>query len=218
VKKQELNFRNDEVTIFSIDHIREERDSDKLIWLFLHQKSTFMRKLANEELNRLNVEEFKKSPKTPVIVVLDNIRSLNNIGSAFRTSDAFRIEAVYLCGITAKPPHRDIQKTALGATESVRWEYFESTIDALNKLKENRFEVLAVEQADDSVELQDKNYVKEGSYAFIFGNEVKGVLEEAVQLADTVLEIPQYGTKHSLNVSVSIGVVLWDYWFKISKM
>ena len=177
-----------------------------------------MRKLLNEELNRLNVDEFKKAPKTPVVIVLDNIRSLNNIGSAFRTSDAFRVTAVYLCGITAKPPHRDIQKTALGATESVHWEYFNSTMDAVKKLQQNRYKILAVEQADKSVGLQDFSYDSVENYAFIFGNEVKGVEENVVQESDDVIEIPQFGTKHSLNISVSIGVVMWDYYLKTKKI
>ncbi len=173
-----------------------------------------MRKLLNEELNRLDLEGYKSAPKTPVVVVLDNVRSLNNIGSAFRTSDAFRVEAVYLCGITAVPPHRDIQKTALGATESVEWKYFKTTHEAVIELKSRSFRIVAVEQADKSVNLQDFNIASGQGYAFVFGNEVKGVEDEIVRLAEEVVEIPQFGTKHSLNISVSIGIVLWDYLLK----
>ena len=177
-----------------------------------------MRKLLNEELNRLDVEGYKSAPKNPVVVVLDNIRSLNNIGSAFRTSDAFRIEAVYLCGITAVPPHRDIQKTALGATESVDWKYFKTTEEAVAELKKRSFHVVSVEQADKSIDLQNFNIDTKSKYAFIFGNEVKGVDEEVVMLSDDVVEIPQFGTKHSLNISVSVGIVLWNYFLKNNKL
>ncbi len=177
-----------------------------------------MRKLLNEELNRLDVDGFKAATKNPVVVVLDNIRSLNNIGSAFRTSDAFRVEAVFLCGITATPPHRDIQKTALGATESVEWEYFNTTQEALRELKRRSFRVVAVEQADKSIELQDFAVNPKEKYAFVFGNEVKGVDDEVVRASDAVVEIPQYGTKHSLNISVTVGIVLWDFILKINKI
>jgi len=153
-----------------------------------------------------------------MVVVLDNVRSLNNIGSAFRTSDAFRVEAVYLCGITAVPPHRDIQKTALGATESVEWKYFESTEEAVMELKSRSFRIIAVEQADKSIDLNEFKIISDQKYAFIFGNEVKGVDDEIVRLADDVVEIPQFGTKHSLNISVSIGIVLWDYLLKNSTL
>lgn len=177
-----------------------------------------MRKLSNDELNRLEVEDFKKAQKNPVVVVLDNIRSLNNIGSAFRTADAFLVEAVYLCGITACPPHRDIHKTALGATESVYWKYFETTEEAVNQLHLEHYKVVAVEQADESHELHRFNYEAKQKYAFVFGNEVKGVQNRVIQDVDAVVEIPQFGTKHSLNISVSVGIVMWDYWFKISKL
>lgn len=173
-----------------------------------------MRKLLNEELNRLSIEDFKNSKKIPVVLVLDNIRSLNNVGSAFRTADAFRIEKVVLCGITAKPPHREIRKTALGATESVNWQYYSSTIDAVQMLRHENYKIFTVEQADLSIPLNNQIYEKEEKYAFIFGNEVKGVMDEIVEISDKVLEIPQFGTKHSLNISVSIGVVLWDYYLK----
>ena len=177
-----------------------------------------MRKLLNEELGRLDIESFKKAPKFPVVVVLDNVRSLNNVGSAFRTSDAFRVEAVFLCGITARPPHREIQKTALGATESVRWKYFGSTDQAVGFLRADGYQTIAVEQADESTSLNDFRIDKEKKYALIFGNEVKGVADNIVKNANIVLEIPQFGTKHSLNISVSIGVVLWDLWVKMQKI
>lgn len=170
-----------------------------------------MRKLANEELNRLSIEDFKKASKIPVVVILDNIRSLNNIGSVFRTSDAFLIQKIYLCGITAKPPHKDIHKTALGATESVDWEYAASTMDVIFELKAKGVCCVAVEQADQSVMLDDFKFDAD-SYALVFGNEVMGVDTEVVASCDQVVEIPQAGTKHSLNISVSAGVVLWDFY------
>ncbi len=169
-----------------------------------------MRKLKNEELDRLNVEEFKSANKIPVILILDDIRSMHNVGSAFRTADAFRIEKIYLCGITAQPPHREINKSALGATESVNWEYRESVVDLVKELKKD-YLIAAVEQVDKSVRL-DQFQPEEGKkYALVFGNEVFGVNDEVVDQSDLCLEIPQFGTKHSLNVSVSIGVVLWDF-------
>ena len=174
-----------------------------------------MRKLKNEELNRLNVEEFKKVEKTPIIIVLDNIRSLNNIGSVFRTADAFLIEKVYLCGITATPPHKDIRKTALGATESVSWEYKKSTVELIKELAQQNMDIIAVEQADKSVMLNDFVPNTTKKQVLVFGNEVKGVQDEVVSLSDVVLEIPQFGTKHSLNISVSTGVVVWDLWSKL---
>ena len=186
--------------------------------VLLREYTIVMRKLSNEELNRLDVEGFKSAPKNPVVVVLDNIRSLNNIGSVFRTSDAFRIEAVYLCGITAVPPHRDIHKTALGATESVDWKYFNTTAEAMAELKNRSFHVVAVEQADKSVDLQKFNIIPESNYAFVFGNEVKGVDDEIVRLSDDVVEIPQFGTKHSLNISVSVGIILWNYFLKSNAL
>ncbi len=173
-----------------------------------------MRKLKNEELPRLTVEEFHQAEKLPAIVILDNIRSMNNVGSAFRSSDAFLVEEIHLCGITAKPPHREIHKTALGATETVKWEYFESTMEAVEKCKRAGYKVLAIEQADNSLFLNEFTPDKGEKYAFIFGNEVFGVEDKVVESADGVLEIPQFGTKHSLNISVSIGIVLWDYQVK----
>ncbi len=175
-----------------------------------------MRKLKNEELDRLDVDGFKQAQKTPVVIVLDNIRSLNNIGSVFRTADAFLIEKIYLCGITATPPHKDIRKTALGATESVDWEYRESTLQLVEKLKSDGYTVLAIEQAENAQMLHQFNIQSPKKYALIFGNEVKGVDQQVVNACDGVLEIPQFGTKHSLNISVSVGVVVWDFWSKFS--
>jgi len=174
-----------------------------------------MRKLKNSELNRLNVDQFKASDKIPLIVILDNIRSLNNIGSVFRTSDAFLIKKIYLCGITAKPPHKEIHKTALGATESVDWEYVENTEDLIVELQEEKVTVLAIEQAEKSTPLEEFMPVSGESYAVILGNEVKGVSQNAVDLSDYCIEIPQFGTKHSLNISVSCGIVLWDIFSKM---
>lgn len=173
------------------------------------------RKLKNSELVRINSDEFKTSKKTPLIIILDNIRSLNNIGSVFRTADAFLIEKIYLCGITAKPPHKDIHKTALGATDSVEWEYVENTIDLINRLKSEGVKVASIEQAEDSISLEDYQTHPNSSYAIVFGNEVKGVSQEVVSMSDAVIEIPQYGTKHSLNISVSCGVVVWDLFLKL---
>ena len=173
-----------------------------------------MRKLANEELGRISVDEFKSSDKTPIVIVLDNIRSLNNIGSVFRTADAFRLEKIYLCGITAQPPHRDIHKTALGATDSVEWVYYDDTQKAIEELKSDGYQVTAVEQADQSTKL-DRYNPASGKVALIFGNEVFGVKEEVIKRSDLCVEIPQLGTKHSLNISVSVGIVVWDLWSKM---
>jgi len=175
------------------------------------------RKLKNKELIRKNTEDFKASKKTPLIIILDNIRSLNNIGSVFRTADAFLIQKIYLCGITAKPPHKDIHKTALGATDSVDWEYVENTIDLVEKLKSENVQVLSIEQAEDSVSLDKFKTSEDATYAIIFGNEVKGVQQEVVSASDSVIEIPQFGTKHSLNISVSCGVVVWDLFVKLGS-
>jgi tRNA G18 (ribose-2'-O)-methylase SpoU len=173
------------------------------------------RKLKNSELERVNTEEFKASEKTPIIIILDNIRSLNNIGSVFRTADAFLIEKMYLCGITATPPHKDIQKTALGSTDSVAWEYAENTLDLIKKLKSEGVSILSIEQAENAKMLQDVRLDKNKTHAIIFGNEVKGVSQDVVSESDIVVEIPQYGTKHSLNISVSAGIVIWDLFCKI---
>lgn len=172
-----------------------------------------MRKLKNSELGRKSVEEFKQTEKMPVIIILDNVRSLNNIGSVFRTADAFLIEAIYLCGITAQPPHREIRKTALGATESVCWEYFDNTMEAVTKCREKSYEVISVEQARGSISLAEFSFSDQG-YAFVFGNEVKGVSQEVVDSSNKCLEIPQFGTKHSFNIAISTGIVLWDYYYK----
>lgn len=168
------------------------------------------RKLRNPELGRIKPSEFKESKKIPLRIVLDDIRSLNNIGSVFRTADAFRVEKIYLCGITAKPPHKDIQKTALGATESVDWEYVESVTDLAVRLQAEGVQLLAIEQAEDAVSLDEFRAGPQQTYAVVFGNEVKGVKQEVVSMADTVIEIPQFGTKHSLNISVSAGIVIWQ--------
>jgi len=175
-----------------------------------------MRKIKNEELNRLSVNDYKSSEKFPMIIVLDNIRSLNNIGSVFRTSDAFLIEKIYLCGITASPPHKDIHKTALGSTESVDWEYHEDISDLLIKLKKDKFFIWSVEQADKSKKLSSFSLDKNLKHALIFGNEVKGVSEDAINLSDEVIEIPQFGTKHSLNISVCSGILIWEFFKRLS--
>ena len=176
-----------------------------------------MRKLKNNELGRISVEEFKQTSKTPILVVLDNIRSLNNVGSVFRTSDAFLIEKIYLCGITATPPNKEIHKTALGATESVAWEYVENTIELVERLKSENVKVLSIEQAENSTMLDTFTPENNQKYAVVFGNEVKGVQQEVVSISNTCIEIPQLGTKHSLNISVSCGVVLWDLFTKTRK-
>jgi tRNA G18 (ribose-2'-O)-methylase SpoU len=174
-----------------------------------------MRKLKNSELDRLSVEDFKSKEKTPLIIILDNIRSLNNIGSVFRTSDAFLIEKIYLCGITAPPPHKDIHKTALWSTDTVAWEYAKNTLDVVEKLKSENIEVCAVEQTENATMLNDFKVEANAKYALVFGNEVKGVSQEVVSASDIVIEIPQFGTKHSLNISVSCGVVVWDVFSKL---
>lgn len=168
------------------------------------------RKLANEELNRPHVEAFKSQEKVGLVIILDNIRSLNNIGSVFRTADAFAIEKIMLCGITAQPPHREINKTALGATESVKWEYQATTLEAIQEIKKEGYKVAAIEQTENSTLLNEFKPQTAQKMALIFGHEVKGVSQEAIDASDCVLEIPQQGTKHSLNISVSVGVVLWD--------
>lgn len=174
-----------------------------------------MRKLKNSELERLSIEAFKSAKKTPIIIVLDNIRSLNNIGSVFRTSDAFLIEKIYLCGITATPPHKDIHKTALGSTDTVTWEYAKSTIDLVKKLKSENIKICAIEQTENATMLNNFKVEFNTKYALVFGNEVKGVSQEVVSASDFVIEIPQFGTKHSLNISVSCGVVVWDVFSKL---
>jgi tRNA G18 (ribose-2'-O)-methylase SpoU len=173
------------------------------------------RKLKNSELERKTAAQFVASNKTPLIIILDNIRSLNNIGAVFRTSDAFLIKKIYLCGITATPPHKDIQKTALGATDSVSWEYAQNTIEVVDKLRSEGVFIASIEQAENAISLSDFSLTKETTYAVIFGNEVKGVSQEVVYKSDAVIEIPQHGTKHSLNISVSAGIVIWDLFCKL---
>lgn len=170
-----------------------------------------------EELDRLSIQEFKQTEKSPIVLVLDNVRSLNNVGSAFRTADAFRIEKIFLCGITGTPPHRDIQKTALGATESVEWEYCQHTMEAIVKLKAAEYQLCALEQVESSVKLNEFSPDNGKKYALIFGNEVFGVEEEVLKACDQVLEIPQLGTKHSLNISVSLGIAVWDMMVKLEQ-
>jgi 23S rRNA (guanosine2251-2'-O)-methyltransferase len=176
-----------------------------------------MRKLKITELSRITTDEFKKVDKIPLIVILDQVRSLNNIGSVFRTSDAFRVESIYLCGITATPPHAEIHKTALGAEFSVEWRYFENTVDAVKQLQSENVKVFAIEQVEKSVMLQDFEVEQGIRYAIIFGNEVKGVDQKVVDQCDGCIEIPQFGTKHSLNVSVTAGIVVWDLFQKLSQ-
>ena len=176
-----------------------------------------MQKLKINELNRLSADEYKKTEKTPLVVVLDNIRSCNNTGSVFRTSDALLLEKIYLCGITATPPNKEIHKTALDAEKSVDWEYFEKTEDAVQKLQQEEYKVFAVEQVENSISLPDFLPPENGKLALVFGNEVKGVQQKVVNLCNGAIEIPQYGTKHSFNVSVSAGIVLWDIFQKLKK-
>lgn len=169
-----------------------------------------MRKLLNRELERKTLEQFRKSKKSPFIIVLDNVRSQSNVGSIFRTADAFLTEAVYLCGITSQPPHREIQKTALGATESVAWRYFPKTSDAIHELKNQGYKIIGIEQAEGSVELQNMIIEKGVKYALVFGHEVNGVDQDVLNLCDQCVEIPQFGTKHSFNIAISTGIVLWE--------
>jgi len=168
------------------------------------------KKLSLTELNRLNIEQYKELKKLPIVVVLDNIRSMSNIGSIFRTSDAFMIESIHLCGITSRPPQNEIRKTALGATESVEWKYFENTMDSIQELKKQSYQIISIEQAQDSLMLQDFVPPTNKKLALIVGNEVKGVDQKVIDASDICIEIPQYGTKHSLNVSISAGLVIWQ--------
>ena len=174
-----------------------------------------MRKLKNEELERKTIDEFKNTSKTPLTLILDDIRSLNNIGSVFRSADAFLIEKIYLCGITGVPPHRDIHKTALGATDSVVWEYSKKAIEIVKKLQNDEVSVWAIEQTERSVVLNKFEPKENTSYAFVLGNEVRGVSQEVINACGQSLEIPQFGTKHSLNISVTAGIVLWDFFTKM---
>jgi tRNA G18 (ribose-2'-O)-methylase SpoU len=174
-----------------------------------------MKKLSLGELGRLSVEEYKNSLKSSIVIVLDNIRSQHNIGSIFRTADAFRVEKIYLCGITAQPPKREIQKTALGATESVSWQYLQNTTEAIKKLKEEDYKIISIEQVSKSLSLIDFIPEKNKKYAIIFGNEVNGVQQEVIDQSDNCIEIPQFGTKHSFNVSVTAGIVIWELFNKM---
>lgn len=174
-----------------------------------------MRKLENKELERKTVDDFKQAEKTPIIIILDDIRSLHNIGSVFRTSDAFLIEKIYLCGITATPPNKEIHKTALGATETVAWEHQKDVLSVIEKLKNESVEVFAIEQVENAVFLQNFEIDKNKKYALVFGNEVYGVNQKAIELCNGTIEIPQLGTKHSLNISVSAGIVVWDLFQKM---
>lgn len=177
-----------------------------------------MRKLKLSELNRITVEAFKLAEKTPIVIVLDNIRSLHNIGSVFRTADAYRVESIFLCGITGTPPNKEIHKTALGSTESVDWKYFNTTTEAIHHLKENNFLIYAVEQAEGSVFLSDFVFPFPRKAAFVFGNEVNGVEDAVMKEMNGCIEIPQYGTKHSLNISVSVGIVIWELFKKWKEL
>jgi 23S rRNA (guanosine2251-2'-O)-methyltransferase len=173
-----------------------------------------MRKLNNEELSRLSVDDFKKAEKMPFVVVLDNVRSCNNVGSVFRTSDALLVQKIFLCGITATPPDKEIHKTALGAENSIDWEYYSTTQEAVFSLKNSGYTVIAIEQVEGSIALNDYNPESGEKLALIFGNEVKGVQQEVVNLCDKTIEIPQFGTKHSFNIAVSAGIVLWELFNK----
>ena len=176
-----------------------------------------MRKLKLEELNRVTVSEFKKKKKTPLIVIMENIRSLNNVGTIFRTCDAFNIEAIYLVGITAKPPHREIQKTALGATESVEWEYFKTSEEVISRLKSKGFKIFSIEQAEGSMLINELPKINCNKMALFFGNEISGVNQKTIDKSDFCLEVPQFGTKHSLNVAVCAGIVIWESFRKLKK-
>ncbi|HEY9561152.1 MAG TPA: RNA methyltransferase [Anseongella sp.] len=173
-----------------------------------------MRKLKSEELGRPGIEEFRQLPKLPVAIVLDNVRSMHNVGSVFRTADAFALEKIWLCGITGQPPHREIEKTALGATNSVSWQHSRDAGEALTALRKENYRLIAIEQAEGSIPLQEFRPKEGEKYAFIFGNEVHGISEDSLEMAATCLEIPQFGTKHSLNVAVSAGILVWDYYLK----
>ena len=174
-----------------------------------------MKKLKNKDLQRITLEEFKKAEKTSITIILDNVRSALNVGSIFRTSDAFLIEKIILCGITTTPPNKDIRKSALGATDSVNWEFEKNTIDAISKLKKNGYQIVAIEQANKSTNLNEFNITKK-SIAIVLGNEVNGVDENVINICDDVIEIPQFGTKHSLNISVTAGIVIWQLWNKLN--
>ncbi|MES2829363.1 MAG: RNA methyltransferase [Bacteroidota bacterium] len=174
-----------------------------------------MEKLKLDQLNRVSIAQFKEQDKLPVVVVLDNVRSMHNIGSIFRTSDGFSIEKLALCGITAQPPHREIEKTALGATQSVEWVHFDTTLSAVDALRNEGYLIIAIEQASGSTMLNNFSPLPDKKYALVFGNEVNGVDEEVMELIDECIEIPQFGTKHSFNITISAGIVLWDFFAKL---
>ncbi|CAM4353278.1 SpoU rRNA Methylase family protein [Pedobacter westerhofensis] len=174
-----------------------------------------MQKLKTTDLNRVGIEEFREQDKLPVVVILDNVRSMNNVGSAFRTADGFAIEKIILCGITAQPPHREIEKTAIGATQSVAWEHYDDTLDAIRDLRKDGYQIIAIEQAVDSIMLNTFKPETDQKYALIFGNEVNGVSDEVMAEIDKCIEIPQFGTKHSFNIVISAGIVLWDFYAKL---
>jgi 23S rRNA (guanosine2251-2'-O)-methyltransferase len=175
-----------------------------------------MKKLKLEELGRISVDEFKEANKIPVCILLDNVRSLHNVGSVFRTADSFRIEKIFLTGITGTPPHREIEKTALGATASVEWQYFEKPEEAARQLKSNGYKIIIIEQTSESIPLQKLNPIAKEKYCLVFGNEVNGVSDEVIEQATLAVEIPQTGTKHSLNISVCAGIVVWEVFKKLS--
>lgn len=174
-----------------------------------------MKKLKLDELNRVDIDGFKAKEKLPIVILLDNVRSMHNVGSIFRTADGFAIEKVVLCGITAQPPHREIEKTALGATQSVEWEYLTDTLTAIEKYRSLGYQMIAIEQAEDSIMLNKNQPNLQEKYVLIFGNEVNGISDEAMQQIDRCIEIPQFGTKHSFNIVISAGIVLWDFFAKI---
>jgi 23S rRNA (guanosine2251-2'-O)-methyltransferase len=177
-----------------------------------------MRKLQNDELNRLSLDEFRRAGKIPLVVVLDNVRSMHNIGSVFRSADAFLVERILLCGITAVPPHKDIHKSALGATDSVKWEYFKDTQDAVLILRKEGYRIIGIEQAEGNISLTDFKASPGEKYAVIFGHEVRGVQQDVIDQCDLCIEIPQFGTKHSLNISVCAGIVIWEFYRKIRSL
>lgn len=176
-----------------------------------------MRKLSIEELNRVNVEDYKSLDKMPLVIVLDNIRSTNNIGSIFRTCDAFLVSRIVICGISATPPNKEIHKTAIGAEQSVDWTYFNTTVEAIGKLRDEGFKIVAIEQAEGSCDICNFEYDVNDKYALVLGNEVEGVSDEVMEMIDHCVEIPQYGTKHSLNVSITAGIVIYDYYMKTNE-
>lgn len=178
---------------------------------------SIVRKLKTAELNRISIAEFKSTDKIPLILVLDNVRSQNNIGSIFRTADAYLVKSIYLCGYTATPPNKEIHKTALGATDSVDWKYFGSTAEAVQELKQAGVKVFAIEQAENSISINDFSVDQPSEYAMILGNEVNGVDDEILEVCDGCIEIPQFGTKHSLNVSITAGIIIWDFFNKSRK-